>query len=140
VSARCGARLGWRARVARPFLAVALHRVLAGVRDPPYRQRRDRRRRDDGDAHRPRRPLRRDRRHPAGRGRRLGRRTHRDLVLTQRVSRMTTIAGSLMTSGGSLMRRKTAVALVALASLVIVATAAAQSFSARIDLPRGWQP
>ena len=38
------------------------------------------------------------------------------------------------------MRRKTAVALVALASLVIVATAVAQSFPARIDLPRGWQP
>ena len=38
------------------------------------------------------------------------------------------------------MRRKTAVALVALASLVIVATAVAQSFPARIDLTRGWQP
>ena len=38
------------------------------------------------------------------------------------------------------MRRKTAVALVALASLVIVATAVAQSFPGRIDLPRGWQP
>ena len=38
------------------------------------------------------------------------------------------------------MRRKTAVALVALASLVIVATAVAQSSPARIDLPRGWQP
>jgi sugar lactone lactonase YvrE len=38
------------------------------------------------------------------------------------------------------MRRKTAVALVALASLVIVAHAVAQSFPARIDLPRGWQP
>jgi sugar lactone lactonase YvrE len=38
------------------------------------------------------------------------------------------------------MRRKTAVALVALVSLVIVATAVAQSFPARIDLPRGWQP
>ena len=38
------------------------------------------------------------------------------------------------------MRRKMAVGLVALASLVIVATAVAQSFPARIDLPRGWQP
>ena len=76
----------------------------------------------------------------ARRGRRMGGRPHRDLVLTQRVSRVTTIAGSLMTSGGSLMRRKTAVALVALASLVIVATAVAQSFPGRIDLPRGWQP
>jgi sugar lactone lactonase YvrE len=38
------------------------------------------------------------------------------------------------------MRRKMAVGLVALASLVIVATAVAQSFPARVDLPRGWQP
>ena len=38
------------------------------------------------------------------------------------------------------MRRKTAVALVALASLVIAATAVAQSLPRRIDLPRGWQP
>jgi sugar lactone lactonase YvrE len=38
------------------------------------------------------------------------------------------------------MDRKVAVALAALASLVVVAAAAAQSFPARIALPRGWQP
>lgn len=38
------------------------------------------------------------------------------------------------------MRRKAAVALAALASLLVVATAVAQSFPSRIDLPRGWQP
>jgi sugar lactone lactonase YvrE len=38
------------------------------------------------------------------------------------------------------MRRKTVAALVASASLVVVAAAVAQSFPARIDLPRGWQP
>ena len=38
------------------------------------------------------------------------------------------------------MRRKTAGALVALASLVVVAAAMAQSFPARLDLPDGWQP
>jgi sugar lactone lactonase YvrE len=38
------------------------------------------------------------------------------------------------------MRRKIAGALVALASLVVVATAVAQSSPARIDLPDGWQP
>jgi sugar lactone lactonase YvrE len=38
------------------------------------------------------------------------------------------------------MRRKIAGALAALASLVVVAAAAAQSFPARLDLPDGWQP
>jgi len=38
------------------------------------------------------------------------------------------------------MPRKTAGALAALASLVVVAAAAAQSFPARLDLPDGWQP
>ena len=38
------------------------------------------------------------------------------------------------------MRRKTVGALVALAALVVAATAVAQSFPSRIDLPRGWQP
>ena len=127
-------------RLPPPVLDGSVDRLLAGLRGPPHRQRRDRRGRHDGDAHRPRRPLRRHRRHPAGAGRWMAGRAHRDLVLTQSVSRVTTIAGSLMTSGGSLMRRKTAVALVALASLVIVATAVAQSFPARIDLPRGFQP
>jgi sugar lactone lactonase YvrE len=38
------------------------------------------------------------------------------------------------------MHRNAAVALVVLASLVVVAAAVAQTFPARIDLPRGWQP
>jgi sugar lactone lactonase YvrE len=38
------------------------------------------------------------------------------------------------------MRRKLAGALVALASLVVAAAAMAQSFPARLDLPKGWQP
>src|SRR4051812_50155876 len=38
------------------------------------------------------------------------------------------------------MRRKTIAAIVALVSLTVVAVAAAQTLSRRINLPNGWQP